>query len=136
MSNCDPAHDALPTIYEAFSDAIVRQDSSELATFYTADSKVVPPGGDIVSGIDAVPGYFDAIFELGVKRCSFEILDIDQHGDIAIEIGRVTLFAEGDVEAGALKAIFESDNSPQTPRNPIISLKSSFRRKGIRENRR
>jgi ketosteroid isomerase-like protein len=103
MSNCDPAKDALPTVYEAFSDSIVRQDSSELATFYTADSKVVPPGGDIVSGIDAIPGYFDAFFELGVKRCSFEILDIDQHGDIAIEIGRVTLFAEGDVEAGALK---------------------------------
>ena len=103
MSNCDPANNALPTIYEAFSDAIVRQDSTELATFYTADSKVVPAGGDVVSGIDAIPGFFDALFGLGVKRCSFETLDIDQHGDLATEIGRVTLFAEGDVEAGALK---------------------------------
>jgi len=103
MSNCVPANDALPTIYEAFSDAIVRQDSAELTTFYTADSKVVPAGGDVISGIDAMPGYFDALFELGVKCCSFEILDIDQHGDLAIEIGRVTLFAEGDVDIGALK---------------------------------
>jgi len=103
MFSCEPAKDALPSIYEAFGDAIVRQDSAELATFYTADSKVVPPGADVVSGIDAIPGYFDAFFELGVKRCSFEIIDVDQHGDIAVEIGRATLFAEGDVEAGALK---------------------------------
>ena len=63
MSNCDSAHDALPAIDETFSDAIVRQDSSELATFYTADSKIVPPGADSVSGIYAIPGYFDAFFE-------------------------------------------------------------------------
>jgi len=103
MSGCQLANEALPSIYEAFGDAIVRQDSAELATFYTADSKVVPPGADIVSGIGAIPGYFDAFFDLGVKRCSFEILDVDQHGDLAVEIGRVTLFAENDVEAGALK---------------------------------
>jgi len=103
MSNCSPANDAIPTVYEAFSAAIERQDSSALATFYTVDSQVVPSGGDIISGIDAMPGYFDALFELGVKRCSFEILDIDQHGDIAIEIGRVALYAEGDVEIDTLK---------------------------------
>ena len=105
MSDCQPAKEALLSIYEAFGDAIARQASAELATFYTTDSKIVPPGGDIVSGIESVPGYFDAFFDLGIKRCSFEILDVDQHGDVAVEIGRVTLFAEGDAEAGALKYI-------------------------------
>ena len=103
MSNCKPANDALRTVYEAFSDAIERQDSSELATFYTADSKIVAPGSDIVSGIEAIPGYFDALFGLGVKRCSFEILDVDQDRDVAVEIGRVALYAEGDVEIDTLK---------------------------------
>ena len=103
MSNCNPANDALPTVYEAFADAIVRQDSSELATFYTTTAKVVAPGSEIVSGVEAISGYFDALFGLGVKRCSFEILDIDQHADIAVEIGRVTLFAEGDAEIDMLK---------------------------------
>ena len=103
MSSCEPANDALPSVYEAFSDAIERQDSSELATFYTADTKVVPAGGDIVSGNDSVPGFFDALFGLGVKRCSFETFSIDQHGDLAVEIGRVTLLAEDDIEAGVLK---------------------------------
>lgn len=103
MSNCSPANNALPTVYEAFADAIERQDSSGLAAFYTATAKVVAPGSQIVSGLDAIVDYFKALFELGVKRCSFEILDIDQHGDIAIEIGRVKLYGEGDAEIDALK---------------------------------
>jgi len=80
MSDCQPAKEALPSIYEAFADAIARQDSAELATFYTADTIIVPPGADLVSGVDGVPGYFDAFFALGIKRCSFEILDVDQQG--------------------------------------------------------
>ena len=103
MSICEPANDALPSVYAAFSDAIVRQDTAELATFYTADAKVVPAGGDIVSGRDSVPGFFDALFGLGVKRCTFETFSVDQHGELAVEIGRVTLLAEDDVEAGVMK---------------------------------
>jgi ketosteroid isomerase-like protein len=35
---------------------------------------------------------------MGIKRCSFETFEIEEHGDIAFETGRVTLYAEGDVE--------------------------------------
>ena len=103
MSNCIPAKDALPAVYEAFIDAFARRDSSALAALYTVDSQVFPPGSDIISGYDAISGYFDALFELGVKRCSFDTFEIEEHGNIAFETGRVALYAEGDVEIDTLK---------------------------------
>ena len=103
MSNCIPAKEALPRVYEEFGAAIERQDSHGLAGSYTADCQVFAPGADVLSGVDAIPGYFDAFFELGIKRCSFETFEIEQHGEIAYETGRVALYAEGDAEAGTLK---------------------------------
>jgi uncharacterized protein (TIGR02246 family) len=103
MSNCTPAKEALPAVYEAFGAAIERQDSQALAGFYTEDCQVFPSGADIVSGAGSIAGFFDAFFELGVKRCSFETFEIEQRQDIAYETGRVTLYAEGDAEAGTIK---------------------------------
>ena len=124
MANCSPANEAIPTVYEAFSDTIERQDSAALATFYTVDSKVVPAGGDVISGNDAIAGYFDGLFELGVKRCSFEFLDIDQHEDIAIEIGRVTLYGEGDVEIDTLKylVVWKCENGNWLVHRDILTI--------------
>ena len=103
MSTCASAKEALPAVYERFGAAIERQDSEALARFYTTDCQVFPTGADIVSGIGSIAGFFDAFFESGVKRCSFETFEIEERGDIAYETGRVTLYAEGDVEAGTIK---------------------------------
>jgi ketosteroid isomerase-like protein len=103
MSDCVSAGEALPGVYEAFSAAIERQDSQALAKFYTSDYRFFPTGCEVVSGYEALLGFFDAFWELGITRCSFETFEIEQHGEIAYETGRVTLYVEGDVEAGTMK---------------------------------
>ena len=95
MSNCVSAKEALPALYEAFGAAIERQDSQALAGFYTADCQVFPTGADIISGVGSIPAFFDAFFEMGIRRCSFETFEIEEHGEIAYETGRATLYAEG-----------------------------------------
>jgi uncharacterized protein (TIGR02246 family) len=103
MPACLSAKDALPAVYEAFAAAIERQDAQALARFYTADCQVFPTGADIISGVGAIPGFFVAFFKMGIKRCSFEIFEIEEHGEIAYETGRATLYADGDATAGTIK---------------------------------
>lgn len=103
MSNCTPAKEALPAVYEAFGAAIERQDSQALARFYTANCQVFPTGADIVSGAGSIPAFFDAFFDMGIKGCSFETFEIEEHGEIAYETGRATLYVEGDAVAGTIK---------------------------------
>ncbi len=42
-------------------------------------------------------GFWTAMLGMGIKKCAFESFEIEEHGDIAYETGRVTLYGEGDV---------------------------------------
>lgn len=103
VANCVSAKEAIPAVYEAFAAAIERQDLQALARFYTADCQIFPTGADIISGVGSIPRFFTAFFEMGITRCSFEIFEIEQSGDIAYETGRATLYAEGGAPAGTIK---------------------------------
>jgi uncharacterized protein (TIGR02246 family) len=103
MPPCVSARDALPVVYDAFVAAIERQDAQALARFYTSDCQVFPAGADIISGVGSIPQFFDGFFKMGIKRCSFEIFEIEEHGEIAYETGRATLYADGGATAGTIK---------------------------------
>lgn len=91
------ASKAIPVIYEEFMSAVERGDASALAALYTEDAQIFPPGSDIVSGAGALPGFWAAMLGMGIKRCTFESLEIEEQGDTAFETGRVTLYGEGGV---------------------------------------
>ena len=90
--------EAISAVYEKFMTAVERGDADAISSLYTEDAQILPPGGGIVSGRDALPAFWAATLGMGIKRCSFDTLEVDEHDDTAIEIGRVTLFAEGDVQ--------------------------------------
>jgi uncharacterized protein (TIGR02246 family) len=89
---------AIAAVYEKFIAAVERGDANAIAALYTEDAQILPPGGGIVSGRDALPAFWAATLGMGIKRCSCDTLEVDEDDDTAIEIGRVTLFAEGDVQ--------------------------------------
>jgi len=91
------ASEAIPVVYEEFMSAVERGDAPALAALYTEDAQIFPPGSDIVSGTDVLPGFWATMLGMGIKRCSFETLEIEEHGDIAFETGRATLYGEGGV---------------------------------------
>jgi len=98
MTAQTPAAEAIAAAYEKFVDAVARGDADAITALYTEDARILPPGGDIVSGRAALPAFWAAMLGMGIKRCSFDTLEVEEHGDAAIEIGRVTLYADGDVQ--------------------------------------
>jgi uncharacterized protein (TIGR02246 family) len=89
---------AISAVYEGFMRAVERGDADAISALYTEDAQILPPGGDIVSGRGALPAFWAATLGMGIKRCSFQTLEVEEHGDTAIEIGRVTLYGEGDIQ--------------------------------------
>lgn len=98
MTTNTAAAEAISAAYEKFVDAVARGDADAITGLYTEEARILPPGGDIVSGRDALPAFWAAMLGMGIKRCSFDTLEVEEHGDVAIEIGRVTLYADGDVQ--------------------------------------
>jgi len=89
------APEAIAAVNQAFMTAFARGDAAGVAALYTADGQLLPPGSDIVTGKAGIEAFWQGMMAMGViKRAELHRLELDQHGDTAIEVGRATLYNE------------------------------------------
>ena len=82
----------------AFIDAFNAHDAKTLASVYTSDATLFPPNSEKVEGTEAIEGFWESIFELGVDHGSLETVYAEGHGDSAYEEGKFTLYtADNDL---------------------------------------
>jgi ketosteroid isomerase-like protein len=101
----------LASINQQFAKAFKEGDAAALANFYTADALVLPPNAELVRGVDATQGLWAEILKLGVAEVRLDTVDVEEHGDLAIEVGRATLFASGGgvVDEGKYLVVWKKD---------------------------
>ena len=76
-----------------FMDALERRDAGAVAALYTADAEILAPNSDFVRGTDAVRRFWQAAIDAGM-RSELEVLSVERHGDIVVELGRYALLRE------------------------------------------
>ena len=96
MSDARAGIDAANT---KFMSTFKAHDAAGMAALYTADACVLPTNTDIVSGAGNIQALWQSIFDMGVKEGLLETVDVDDHGDTAIEMGRYTMKVDGGVVA-------------------------------------
>ena len=75
--------------------AFNRGDAAAVATLYTEDATLLPPGADILSGRGAAQARWQAAYDTGARNLSLDPVSVETWGDAAREIGRFTLEAPG-----------------------------------------
>jgi uncharacterized protein (TIGR02246 family) len=80
---------------EAFEAAFKRGDAAGVAAFYTDNGQALPPNSDFVTGKQAIQGFWQAAMDSGIKAMTLESVEVEGHGDTAIEVGKYTLHDEG-----------------------------------------
>ena len=75
----------------SFVDAFNRGDPAGIAGLYTTDGQILPPNSDPITGHQGIQGFWQVAMDMGLKSVTLEIIELDGHGDIAVEIGRYTL---------------------------------------------
>ena len=90
---------------EKFMTTYKRSDATGVAALYTENGQVLPPDGDFVTGREALRKYWQAALDQGVKESRLEIIEVEGHGDTAIEVSRYTLIGEGGRVLGKGKYI-------------------------------
>ncbi len=85
--------DAIETSNQQFMETFRRGDAAGMAALYTEDGQALPPNGAIATGRQAIQQIWQGAFDAGLKDARLESVEVDDHGDTAIEIGRYTLFA-------------------------------------------
>ena len=76
-----------------------------VASFYATSGCVMPSNSDIISGSDNIQAFWQGLFDMGIKGLVLETIDLEDHGDTAIETGRYTLKADGGAVADVGKFI-------------------------------
>ena len=74
-----------------FSQAFVRGDGKALAAMYTSDAIAFPPDKEMIRGNDAIGEFWKATRNSGVQSVALTTIDVGRSGDVAYEVGSVSL---------------------------------------------
>ncbi len=85
---------AIAEVNKTFMHAFEQGDAAGVAACYTEAGQVLPPGSDIITGKEAIEGFWSAVMGMGVKKIELATLELDHQGDTAIDVGRVCLYTE------------------------------------------
>ena len=66
-------------------------DAKAIASLYTGDGVLLPPGAPVQKGTNAIQGFWQMVMGLGIKTAHLETIEAEQEGETAIEMGRYEL---------------------------------------------
>ncbi|MDJ0900945.1 MAG: SgcJ/EcaC family oxidoreductase [Xenococcus sp. MO_188.B8] len=92
LSGLTKVSDAIMAANENFMTVFKRIDAAGLADLYTEDGQVLAPNSDFLTGRESIQALWQSIFDMGVKEIKLEIIDVEDHGDTAIEVSNYTLY--------------------------------------------
>jgi uncharacterized protein (TIGR02246 family) len=74
-----------------FEQKFASGDARGIASLYTMDGSVLPPGAPTQQGTEAIAAFWKMAMDMGIKAAQLETVQLEAEGDTAIEIGRYTL---------------------------------------------
>jgi len=87
--------DSIKQVTETFMQAAIQEVATSMASIYSEDGQVLPPGGETVTGKEAIAQFWTATIEaFNLKSVTLETLELEEHGDTAIETGLATLYTD------------------------------------------
>ena len=79
-----------------FVAALNAGDGATVASFYSEDAALFPPGGERIDGRSAIQTFWQGAIDSGMKIDDLHAIEVDSRGDIAGEVGVFILSVPGD----------------------------------------
>lgn len=80
-----------------FEATYARGDAAGMADLYTEEGMLLPTGFDFVQGKPAIQQFWQGVMDMGIEEAELEIVEIEEYGDTAVEVGQYTLSGGGQV---------------------------------------
>ena len=71
-------------------------DAPGVAALYASDAALMPPGVARIDGRDGIQQYWQGMLDAGVGDLSLKILEVEEAGDSAVDVGVISATAPGD----------------------------------------
>jgi uncharacterized protein (TIGR02246 family) len=76
---------------QLFEQNFASRDAQGIASLYTSDGILLPPGADVQKGPNAIQSFWQMVMGLGRKTARLKTVDVEQEGETAIETGQYEL---------------------------------------------
>lgn len=98
-----------------FRETFARADAEGMGRLYTNNGQLLPTNSDFLTGIAAIQAFWQAVMNMGIKTAELETVELEAHGDTAIEVGRYTLGGEDNqvLDKGKYVVIWKQENRSQ-----------------------
>ena len=105
-------HAAIRTADDSFESTFGQGDAAGMADLYTDNGMLLPTGSDFVKGKQAIEAFWQGAMDMGIKNAKLDIVEVEQHGDTAIEVGQYTLSSADDqvMDAGKYVVIWKHED--------------------------
>jgi uncharacterized protein (TIGR02246 family) len=83
-----------------------------MASLYTPDGMLLPTGVAPVHGREAIGKFWQMVMDMGIKAARLDTVEVEEHGDTAIELGHYLLSGEGGqrIDQGKYMVIWKKQN--------------------------
>ena len=96
MTTTSDIHLIIRTLVENFESTFARGDAADIVDFYTDKAMLLPAGSDFIQGKRDIEAYWQAAIDMGIKNIKLDLLELEQHGDTAIEMSKYTMSSADD----------------------------------------
>ncbi len=90
------ARAAIEAANARFSEAFARGDAKAISTMYTPDAIAFPPDAEMIRGNEAIASFWKTTRDGGVLSATLTTLDVERSGDVACEVGTVSLAIQAE----------------------------------------
>ena len=87
-------HAAIRAADDNLESAFGRGDSEGIAGLYTEAGMLLPTGSEPVTGKPAIQAFWQGAMDTGIKELGLAIVELEDHGNTAIEVGNYSLSSE------------------------------------------
>jgi ketosteroid isomerase-like protein len=89
-------HSHIDEILVKFVAAFNNGDAATVASFYSVDAALIPPGAERVDGRSDIQAFWQGAIDSGMTIVDLHAVEVDARNDIAGEVGEFTLNVPGD----------------------------------------
>ena len=104
-------NEAIAAVNARSMSSVAEGNAAAVGELYTSNAKFMPPNADVVVGPESIVAFLQGMLDDGIGSLELETVELEEHGDTAIEEGRYTLgTADGQTaDAGKYIVIWKND---------------------------
>src|SRR6218665_1997999 len=111
LVNASDIQEDIRSANQQFEKRFASGDASGMASLYTQEALLMPPGAPPQQGHNAISAFWKMVMEMGIKSAKLTTKHVDELGETAVEVGEYELGGQDgqSIDRGKYLAVWKKE---------------------------